>query len=76
MKHRLEINNSGSWKTLCRFDSENEPLLDALLTNAAHLIDIMSVIEGRQTATLRVCTDEKSPRVIEYYRNREWEPCA
>lgn len=56
---RLEINNSGSWKVLGRFDAADEYHSDMVMEAAADLIKVLNDgAEPRRCASLRISTDD------------------
>lgn len=57
---RLELNNSGAWKVLGRFDAANEKASDAILAAAHQLAAALNDPEsGRPgVCTLRISTDD------------------
>ena len=63
---RLELNNSGAWKLLARFDAANEEDADALMAAAQALAEaINDTSSGRTPGTsLRVSTDEACPLTL------------
>ena len=70
---RLELNNSGSWKLLGKFDAAVEDATDAILNAAASLVDALNDPASKRSAiaTLRVSTDEQHPEVLMRYANAE-----
>ena len=73
MKLRLEMNNSGSWKLICRVEDPS-PLLETLLTRAALLAQVVTAIEGRNGFNLRVSADVMPPKALMYWKSdkQEW----
>ena len=65
---RLEINNSGAWKVIGRFDAASD-LADDILMCAAHLADALnSPLSGRPgIVTLRVSMAEAPHPVLMYW---------
>jgi len=63
---RLELNNSGAWKLLAKFDAANAEDTDALMNAAESLAKaINDTSSGRKPGTsLRVATDETSPVML------------
>lgn len=56
---RLEINNSGSWKVIGRFDAADELHSDIVLDAAEKLIlALNNGAEPRRCASLRISTDD------------------
>lgn len=55
---RLEINNSGAWKIIARFDAGNEDMGDKA-SAAGQLLG-----EINPNATFRISTDEAMPHVL------------
>lgn len=70
---RLELNNSGSWKLLGKFDAAVTDSTDDIMNAAAALVDALNApYSGRSAiATLRIATDEPHPDVIMRYESRE-----
>jgi hypothetical protein len=66
----LQLNNSGSWKTLAYFDANNGEQCDK-----AHAIgQLLGKLDGRKT-TLRIATDTAQPVVLERWDSaRGWFP--
>lgn len=68
---RLELNNSGAWKTLARFDAGNEVAADKA-RSAGRLLGELGELGGQRT-TLRICTDEALPLVlVRWSADRGW----
>jgi hypothetical protein len=75
---RLELNNSGAWKTLARFDAGDEAAAD----KAQRAGQLLGELSGGRT-TLRICTDDALPCVLlrwtadrgwfEVPADRQWE---
>lgn len=72
---RLEMNNSGSWKLLGRFDAAVADSTDDILNAAAQLADALNApYSGRQAlCTLRVSTDDPHPDVLMRYESPQGE---
>jgi hypothetical protein len=70
---RLEINNSGSWKLLGKFDAGAEASTDAILDAAARLgAALNDKACGRPgLCTLRVSTDDAQPDVLMRWANED-----
>lgn len=65
---RLELNNSGAWKTLARFDAGDEAASDRARTAGRLLGEL-----GGQRTTLRICTDDALPLVlVRWSADRGW----
>lgn len=67
---RLELNNSGSWKLLGRFDLRDVEATAKLLNAAGSLVDALNAAagcSGRSGAALRVSTDEAHPATLQRY---------
>lgn len=75
MKYRLEINSKGGWQVLDRFDEYNLRHEASSVEAAVIVADTINAIAGREAATLRICTNEKSARAIHYYEQGKWQPC-
>ena len=74
---RIELNNSGAWKLLGKFDAANAEATDNILSAAGALADALNAREsGRQAlVTLRVSTDEPCPDVLMRHKTGEgWVP--
>lgn len=75
---RLELNNSGAWKTLARFDAGDDEQCD----KARAAGQLLGELGGTRTA-LRICTDEALPCTLlrwtpergwfEVSADRQWE---
>lgn len=63
---RLELNNSGAWKLLARFDADQLDSTDEIMNTAEALAKaINDPACGRpSTVTLRISTDEAPPCVL------------
>lgn len=61
---RLEINNSGSWKVLGRFDMAEEATADHVLDAADTLFWGLNAGMARRASTLRVSTDDGMGTVL------------
>lgn len=63
---RLELNNSGAWKLLARFDATCEEQADAIMNAAGELARAINAGEsGRPSlVTLRISTDDPLPSVL------------
>lgn len=70
---RLELNNTGAWKLLGRFDAAEEDATDAILNAAAQLVDALNdpACKRPGLCALRVSTDEASRDVLMRYADRE-----
>lgn len=70
---RLELNNSGAWKLLGRFDAAQEDATDAILNAAGQLADALNdpACKRPGLCTLRVTTDEACPEVLMHYKDAE-----
>jgi hypothetical protein len=66
---RLEMNNSGAWKLITRFDAADDEHTDAIMNAAAELAD--AVNDGGRGMTLRIATDESHPDVLMRYESRD-----
>lgn len=72
---RLELNNSGSWKLLGKFDAAQEEATDAILNAAADLADALNdpACKRQGLCTLRVSTDDPHPDVLMRYASPQGE---
>jgi len=61
---RLELNNSGAWKLLGRFDAAQDDQADEIMVAAASLADALNAAAGRHAITLRIATDDTHPDVL------------
>jgi hypothetical protein len=63
---RLELNNSGAWKLLARFDAANADPTDEIMNAAEQLAKaINDPASGRTThVSLRISTDDAHPDTI------------
>jgi hypothetical protein len=59
---KLELNNSGAWKTIARFDAGDE-LACAAAQNGADLLGRL----GPKRVSWRIATDEPLPDVLLYW---------
>ena len=70
---RLEINNSGAWKIIGRFDAAVEDATDDILTAAGHLADALNAPYSGRTAlmTMRVSMAESPHEVLMRWESME-----
>lgn len=70
---KLELNNSGTWKTIGSFDAAVEDSTDDILTTAAHLADALNApYSGRKSrTTLRVRMADAPHSVLMYWESAE-----
>lgn len=70
---RLEINNSGAWKVIGRFDAANEDAADAVLNAAGDLAAALNDPASGRTGlvTLRVSMAEAPHDVLMYWESME-----
>ncbi|MGE0446166.1 MAG: hypothetical protein AB7P99_13135 [Vicinamibacterales bacterium] len=68
---KLQMNNSGAWKDIVRFDASEDERTDDLLNAAAQLADVVNDGEKKPYMTLRVVSDERIPAVLMRYVGRE-----
>lgn len=70
---RLELNNSGAWKLLGKFDAAVEDATDDILTAAGNLVDALNApYSGREAlCRMRVSSDDPHPDVLMRYEGRE-----
>lgn len=62
---RLELNNSGAWKLLGKFDAAEEDYVDDILNAASNLLDALNQCPGSVGGiTMRVATDDPQPSVL------------
>ena len=68
---RLELNNSGAWKLLGKFDAGREDTTDAIMNAAAELAQALNDPASGRTAhtSLRISTDDLLPITL-----MRWEP--
>lgn len=68
---RLELNNSGAWKLLGRFDAARTEAADEIMNAAEALVKALNDQASGRTAlaSLRISTDESLPDVL-----MRWEP--
>lgn len=64
---RLELNNSGAWKVIVRFDAADEERTDDILNAAGQLADAANEGEKKPQFTLRVVSDQAIPDVLMRY---------
>ena len=63
--NRLDMNNSGSWKAVLRFDYADDALAQSV-RNAAEALSLLSAGDGgRPRIAWRISRDEPQPRVVE-----------
>lgn len=68
----LQINNSGAWKSLGKFDAADDDYCDDILTAAAHLVDALNAATPDCKAkTLRVVIADGTQTSLMHYRSRE-----
>jgi hypothetical protein len=72
MHHRLEMNNSGSWKLLGSY-TPGTRAADRIRAAAADLVDALNDRASGRTAMckVRVATDEPHPKALAYFQSRE-----
>lgn len=72
MHHRIEINNSGSWKLLGTYEP-GTAAADRIRAAGAELVDALNDrASGRHAlCKLRIATDEPHPRALVYFQTRE-----
>lgn len=74
---RIELNNSGSWKLLGKFDAATADAADRVMEAAANLADALNdtAVRVGGRVTLRVTTDDSYPAVLMRYFGRDggWE---
>lgn len=70
---RLEINNSGAWKVIGRFDAAVDDATDDILTAAGHLADALNApYSGRPSlVTMRVSMAEPPHDVLMRWTDAE-----
>lgn len=66
---RLEINNSGAWKVLGRFDASDDDLTDDILNDAERLAQ--SLVEAGNRLTLRVSCADAPHSVLMHWNDPE-----
>lgn len=67
---RLEMNTTGAWKLLGKFDAADDESADNIMNAAAGLVDALNEASGG-SGTLRVSTDEPHPAVLMRYEGHE-----
>lgn len=81
---RLDLNNSGSWKTIGRFDAADEDHASLVMDAAEQLIvAINNGAPPKRCATLRICIDDYLNQVLarwdaergHWYDAKTGEPC-
>jgi hypothetical protein len=65
---RLELNNTGAWKLIGRFDAANDDQADRIMAAADKLAFALNA-PGLARTDLRVSTDESLPAVL-----MRWSP--
>lgn len=75
---RLELNNSGSWKLLGKFDAADDGSTSDIMNAAASLVDALNEASGGRPATLRISTDDTHPCTLMRHNSREegWRDMA
>ena len=76
---QLQINNSGAWKTIARFDAQDDDSAD----KARAIGQLLGELGGGHRTTLRIATDEAMPCVLVRWdgergwwavdANKQWE---
>lgn len=62
---RIELNNSGSWKLLGRFDVSNADHADQVMYTAEQFVRALNNdAPPKQCASLRVCVDDSLSQVL------------
>jgi hypothetical protein len=73
---KLELNNSGAWKTLGTFDAADQNRSEDVMSTAVQLIGLLN--EGKpakQCPTLRIAVDDGLSEVLMYWTLAEgWKP--
>lgn len=64
---KLQINTSGAWKDVARFDVTDEERTDAIMNAAAQLADAANEGEERPQFTMRIVTDDAFVTVLMRY---------
>jgi hypothetical protein len=72
----LQINNSGSWKTLGHLDAADEPHAQATMAVAEDLMNALNHGKpAKQWPALRICSDDGLSSVLMYWTHeRSWHP--
>ena len=75
---KLQLNNSGAWKDLARFDAADADRADAIMNASAQLAAAANDGHDRPQLTLRIVTDESHPAVLMRYIDRDgaWRDAA
>jgi len=68
---KLQLNNSGAWKDIVRFDAADEDRTDAIMNAGAQLADAANEGLKKPQFTLRIVTDEPYPAVLMRYEGFE-----
>ena len=68
----LQLNNSGAWKALGKFDAADDDYADDILTAAGHLVIALNASRPDcKPTTLRVVTADGLQSPLMTYRSRE-----
>lgn len=63
---QLQLNNSGAWKTIVKFDAAEDDISDKVVAAAIFLSGI------DETARFRIATRDALPEVLIYMDKGEW----
>lgn len=63
---QLQLNNSGAWKTIVKFDAAEDDISDKVVAAAIFLSGI------DQTTRFRITTRDTLPEVLMYMDKGEW----
>jgi hypothetical protein len=64
---QLQLNNSGAWKTIVRFDASDEKKSDMAMGSAAAL----QAVDG--SARFRITTRDSLPTTLMFLESGEWK---
>lgn len=71
---KLELNNSGAWKTLGKFDAALEDATDDIMTAAVHLAEALNAPDTGRTAqvSLRIVAEGDTAPLMTWKQGEGW----
>lgn len=71
---KLELNNSGAWKTLGKFDAAVEDATDDIMTAAEHLAEALNAPYTGRTAlvSLRIIAEGDTAPMMTWKQGKGW----
>jgi hypothetical protein len=62
---QLQINNSGAWKTICKFDAGCEPTADMVKS----AVELLMFADSKKNASYRIASCDPLPHVLLRYEH-------